>query len=873
MKERDKPVPNQRLRSERQRREWSQAYVARQIDTYAFMVHRWEHGQTFPTPLYRRKLSDLFEKSAEELGLVPLQDADDDVDNGVNDSGSEPTSTQEVTPRNARLAEPLYDPLIPASLIGYTGLVGREAILHRLKERLYASERVALSAINGLPGVGKTTLAVELAHDGAVREHFRDGVLWAGLGPTPNREGLLGRWGALLGVTPEHTDIAGWQKAIAAALGTRQMLLVIDDAWEFADAAAFRLGGPHCAHLVTTRFPALAQRFAQGEMIEVHELDENDGLKLLERLAPEVVKSEPEGARELVRSMGGLPLALTLIGKYLYVKSFSGQPRRLQAALQNLRSADQRLRLAQPQAPAHASPGYPPGTPISLQSAISLSDQHLDEAARSALRALSVFAAKPNTFSKEAAVAVCAAPIETLNALIEAGLVEQSDVDRCTLHQTIADYAWLQHTGSAAKERMARYFVILVETHELDYNLLEQETNNVLVALDAAFEQGMQAALLRGVNAFSHFLQTRGLFDMAELQLKRADQVARTAQNTAGLTMLLLNVGRLAERRGDFTSAQASYLEGLALARRFDHAERVCDYLTYLGGIATRRGESRQAEDYSREALALSEQIGYHRHSITLLGNLGGSAFYQGNYSDAEAYWQKGLALARQEQHRERISALLENLGAIAVIRGNYEQGEAYYHEGIALAREIGQRERISSIYINLSEIALRQKNYAQVLAYTQEGLAMARPIGNVEIISLLLISLGEAEVGLADYEQAEVSLEEGLALAQQVGHRWLIANALRAWGKLYFGLQRLDLALTTFKEALEMARGSSEELVAFTHFDLAQVAFVQGDYGEAHRQGQESLAILHEQGHEKAQEVADWLAERSIGENLEKQQ
>jgi len=69
------------------------------------------------------------------------------------------------------------------------------------------------------------------------------------------------------------------------------------------------------------------------------------------------------------------------------------------------------------------------------------------------------------------------------------------------------------------------------------------------------------------------------------------------------------------------------------------------------------------------------------------------------------------------------------------------------------------------------------------------------------------------------------------------------------------------------------MARGSSEELVAFTHFDLAQVAFVQGDYGEAHRQGQESLAILHEQGHEKAQEVADWLAERSIGENHEKKQ
>ncbi|TMD85173.1 MAG: hypothetical protein E6I79_13945, partial [Chloroflexi bacterium] len=218
-------VPNQRLSDERISRGWSQAYVAKQIDAYAFMVHRWEHGQTFPGPRYRQKLLQLFNKSAEELGLVPR-----DTDNGAQDTphGALAALPHKATPGSVGLIEPLYDPVIPSSLIGPVGLVGREDLLQKLKERLYAGEHVVLSAINGLPGVGKTALAVELVHNREVRAYFRDGVLWAGLGPVPNVTGLLGRWGTLLGVTPDHRNIEGWQKAITTAIGERRMLLVID---------------------------------------------------------------------------------------------------------------------------------------------------------------------------------------------------------------------------------------------------------------------------------------------------------------------------------------------------------------------------------------------------------------------------------------------------------------------------------------------------------------------------------------------------------------------------------------------------------------------------------------------------------------------
>ena len=62
-----------------------------------------------------------------------------------------------------------------------------------------AGQSTALSA-EGLPGVGKTALAVVLAHHPAVLAHFTDGVLWAGLGPQGDAMSALTAWGNALGV-------------------------------------------------------------------------------------------------------------------------------------------------------------------------------------------------------------------------------------------------------------------------------------------------------------------------------------------------------------------------------------------------------------------------------------------------------------------------------------------------------------------------------------------------------------------------------------------------------------------------------------------------------------------------------------------------
>jgi transcriptional regulator with XRE-family HTH domain len=237
-------------------------------------------------------------------------------------------------------------------------LIGRAALLHDLKQQMLASDHPALWALHGLPGVGKTALALALAHDPEVRQRFPDGVLWAGLGTQPNLAAILGAWAEALGIQSASLaklpSLQAQTQAIQRALGQQQVLLVLDDAWDIEAALILKVGGPRCAHLVTTRLPNVALRLVDegAQVVRVQELGEADGLALLARLAPEAVQLEPEEARALVRAVDGLPLALKLMGNYLRTQGYSGQPRRLRAALDLLRQGKERLHLEPVQAKA-----------------------------------------------------------------------------------------------------------------------------------------------------------------------------------------------------------------------------------------------------------------------------------------------------------------------------------------------------------------------------------------------------------------------------------------------------------------------------------------------------------------------------------------
>ncbi|HEX3643682.1 MAG TPA: NB-ARC domain-containing protein, partial [Ktedonobacteraceae bacterium] len=526
------------LKVERELRGWSQAKLAEILGTTTRSVSRWEQGLAMPYPFYREQLCAIFGKAAEELGLSQNANEDDakqDAVLHVTPTGIPDDSTQ--TPF-------LADPAIPEALGSINSLLGRDGLLRQAKQRLLEDgSSLALTALNGLPGIGKTTLAVALATDQQVRTHFRDGILWTGLGPRPNVLGLLARWGVLLGIKPGDVENVNswesWGRALRAATGNRCLLLVIDDAWSVENALAFQVGGAHCAHLLTTRLPQVASTFAQQGAMVVPELEETDGLALLARFVPEVVQQDPKNARLLVRAVGALPLALTLMGKYLAAQVSTGQPRRLQAALARLYDTEQRLRVTMPTAPGERSPGLPENTPLSLHATIAISGQQLNPQEHATLRALAVFPAKPNSFSEEAALAVSQKQAEMLDALWDVGLLESSAPRRYALHQTIADYAQTQTQDPTAQQRLVNYMLSYIQIHEHDYEALELETSNILAALDTAMVLDMSQALLQGTIAFVAFLRVRGRYSLANHYLQAALQATTTLGDPTGQMTIL----------------------------------------------------------------------------------------------------------------------------------------------------------------------------------------------------------------------------------------------------------------------------------------------------------------------------------------------
>ena len=349
------------LKVERELHGWSQAKVAEAVGTNVRTVIRWEQGQSVPYPYYREQLCSLFGKNAKELGLLAQAEE-------TSSAQARQEEFQDARLTTGALADALFDPAIPPSPGGNSELVGRESFLAQVKQLLWENNSLNLIALQGLPGMGKTALAVALAADPTVQERFRGGILWAGLGQKPDVLGHLARWGKLLGISPSSVEDANsqvsWGQVLRAAIGRRRLLLVIDDAWNVEDALAFQVGGERCAHILTSRLPHIAFAFARDRALTVPELTKADGLSLLARYVPEVVEQAHEHAQALVQAVGSLPLALTLMGNYLAARAFTGQARRLRNALTYLQNTEQRLHVSFPTALGKRPPACHPICPF-----------------------------------------------------------------------------------------------------------------------------------------------------------------------------------------------------------------------------------------------------------------------------------------------------------------------------------------------------------------------------------------------------------------------------------------------------------------------------------------------------------------------------
>lgn len=801
------------LKYERELRGWSQAKVAEEIGTTARTVSRWEKGLALPYPYFRERLCTLFGKNAVELGLV----AEDEQETPEDTHAQTTAPVAEAQPQLQLPA--IFDPAIPVALEAHR-LIGRDALFKQLKERICTDGSLALTAVNGLPGVGKTALAVALATDREVREHFRDGILWAGLGTQPMVLGLLAHWGMLLDIPPSRVaNVSSWEAwgmAAHEAIGTRRMLLIIDDAWNIEEALAFQVGGPNCAHLLTTRIPQVAYAFARERTIEVPQLNEADGLSLIARFVPEIVTLEAENASALVRSVGALPLALTLMGKYLAAQASTKQPRRLHAAMAQLRDTEQRLRLSVPTPVTARPPNLPRGVPLSLQAVIAVSDRRISEQARRALQDLSVVPPKPNSFSEEMALAVAGVGVEVLDELSDAGLLESVGLGRYALHQTISDYAKIQSRESAARDRFIEYCVAFVKAHqsESDHELLGPEITNILAALDLAYETGRYKEFFQGVYAFCNFLQARGLHSLVVERLQQAYSIAGSLNSVDDIITIACRLGEIATVLGADIPAEDYLQEGLTLARQLGHQTQICRLLAGLSERATWRGDLVQAETYSQEGLSIARTLRIDEQVMIHLAALAWIAYERRDYTRAEPLAQEALSLAQQINNQKYIGQLFAGLGWVATIKGNYDQADTYYKEGLAAVQKLQHSYVVSLLLTGQGWLAGKQKQYTEAEAYTREALRLARKMTFHELTYRLLTSLGWLAAKRKAYIEANSYYQEALLMARQHNRPHLLCMILFHLGTLRLLQQQPEEAASFFHEMLQHIPEGRQDLI-----------------------------------------------------------
>ncbi len=220
--------------------------------------------------------------------------------------------TQVVNVRPRDYYAPFQAPPLPPYF------VPRPEVSVRLKAQLLAenehpSGALVISAIHGLGGIGKSTLAAAMARDPDVLARFPDGILWATLGQQPDVLSILTGWIQALGdydFRPTTAEVA--TAHLRTLLHNKAALLVVDDAWESGHVRPFLAGGDRCRALITTREAIIAGAVG-ADLYSLDVMTMHQALTLFEhRLGHRLEGKEKASAQELARIVGYLPLALKL---------------------------------------------------------------------------------------------------------------------------------------------------------------------------------------------------------------------------------------------------------------------------------------------------------------------------------------------------------------------------------------------------------------------------------------------------------------------------------------------------------------------------------------------------------------------------------
>ncbi|MGW5296298.1 AfsR/SARP family transcriptional regulator [Streptomyces bacillaris] len=689
---------------------------------------------------------------------------------------------------------PLRPAQLPATVPDFTG---RDSFVRDLGAQLATAEGsvMAVSALAGIGGVGKTTLAVHVAHQ--ARPHFPDGQLYVDLQGAGARaaepETVLGSFLRALGTA--ESAVPGTLDERAAlyrsTLDGRRILVLLDNAHDAAQIRPLLPGTPGCAALVTSRVRMVD--LAGAHLVDLDVMSPDEALQLFTRIVgTERVGAEREAALDVVAACGFLPLAIRIAASRLAAR------RTWTVSVLAAKLADERRRLDELQA-----------GDLAVKATFELGYGQLEPGQARAFRLLGL--ADGPDISLAAAAALLNLDAHTaedlLEALVDTSLLESAAAGRYRYHDLVRLYARAcaerdeqEAEREAALSRLLDFYLATAA----GVYALERPGDRLVDHLEPTEQAGL--TFVDRHPALDWLYTEAGNL----LACVRQSHGPATLRRGVDLLWAALDLGESGANAKQYETVALALLEA---ARTGGDRRSEVRALVTLADVHHTSGRFDQAEQEA-ESVMLLAGADQDPLPVCWASNARGiMALYQSRHEDGERHFNRAIDNFRSVQDRPGEASALCNLSRIHLATGRTESAVALAEEGTAVYDSMGHALRSANGRYALGMALTQSGRFAEASDRLLEALDVFRASRQRLWEGMTLFRLAEVDLAAGNATDAAVKAEQALTALRGIGGEWRRGNILTVLGRSLVRIGQFGRAEVCWREALGIydALGSQE--------------------------------------------------------------